>query len=405
MKLNKRTIAQVDVKGKFVFMRVDFNVPLRDGQIADDRRIRLSLDSIRNVIGRGGRLILASHLGRPAGIGPERGLSLAPCAARLAELLPPTTNVKLAPDCVGDAVEDMVLEMDDGDVLLLENLRFHHGEKARDPGFAAQLASLAEVYCHESFGTAHRKDASMIAVPEEMGTHGAPRVAGVLLAHEVDVLSEAFDKPRHPFVALLGGAKVSDKLVAIENVMKRVDTVLIGGGMAYTFLLGQGLTVGGSLVDSDSAAKSAQLLRQAEKSNTRVLLPSDHLCGQRISDDAQTKVSNQAIPSGWKGLDIGPKTLQQFNGEIAKAKTIYWNGPMGAFEHEPFAGGTRTLAEVIALATSQHGLTSIIGGGDSASAVLQSGLTDQMSHVSTGGGASLHMLEGHKFHSVELLDA
>lgn len=404
MKLNKRTVAQVDVKGKFVFMRVDFNVPLKDGQITDDRRIRLSLDSIRSVIGRGGRLILASHLGRPEGIGPEEGLSLAPCAARLAELLPPNTNVKLAPDCIGDAVEDMVLEMDDGDVLLLENLRFHHGEKARDPSFAAQLASLAEVYCHESFGTAHRKDASMIAVPEEMGTHGAPRVAGVLLAHEIDVLSEAFDKPRHPFVTLLGGAKVSDKLVAIENVMKRVDTVLIGGGMAYTFLLGQGLTVGDSLVDSDSAAKSTQLLRQAEKNNTRVLLPADHLCGQQISDDAQTKVFNQAIPGGWKGLDIGPKTLQQFNGEIAKAKTIYWNGPMGAFEHEPFAGGTRTLAEIIALATSQHGLTSIIGGGDSASAVLQSGLTDQMSHVSTGGGASLHMLEGHKFHSVELLD-
>lgn len=404
MKLDKKTIADVDVKGKVVFMRVDFNVPLKDGQITDDRRIRLSLDSMLSVIKRGGRLILASHLGRPEGIGPEHGLSLAPCRARLEELLPPKTPVKLAPDCVGGAVEDMVLEMNDGDVLLLENLRFHQGEKARDPSFASQLASLAEIYCHESFGTAHRKDASMIAVPEEMGTHGAPRVAGFLLCHEIDVLSDAFDKPRRPFVAILGGAKVSDKLAAIGNVMKRADTVLIGGGMAYTFLVAQGSTVGDSLVDRDSVGESGKLVRRAEKGDDRLLLPSDHLCAQQIADHAEPKLLKQAIPSGWKGLDIGPKTLQQFTGEIAKAKTVYWNGPMGAFEHKPFEGGTRTLAEVIALATSQQSLTSIIGGGDSASAVLQFGLADQMTHVSTGGGASLHMLEGHKFHSVELLD-
>jgi len=404
MKLNKKTIADVDVKGTIVFMRVDFNVPLKDGQITDDRRIRLSLDSIRSVIDRGGRLILASHLGRPTGIGPEDGLSLAPCAVRLVELLPPNTNVKLAPDCIGGAVEDMVLTMDDGDVLLLENLRFHHGEKDREPGFAAQLASLADVYCHESFGTAHRKDASMIAVPEQMGRHGAPCVAGFLLVHEIDMLSEAFEKPRHPFVAVIGGAKVSDKLVAIRNVLERADTVLIGGGLAYTFLLGKGLTVGDSLVDPDSVDKSTQLLGQAKKAGVRVLLPSDYVCGQRIADNAASKVFQQAIPSGWKGLDIGPETLRQFTGEIAKAKTVYWNGPMGVFEYKPFAEGTRTLAEVIALATSQQGLTSIIGGGDSASAVFQFGLTDQVSHVSTGGGASLHMLEGHKFHSVELLD-
>lgn len=404
MKLKKKTIADVNVKGKVVFMRVDFNVPLKDGKVTDDRRIRLSLDSILSVIKRGGRLILASHLGRPEGIGPEAGLSLAPCKACLEELLPPKTQVKLAPDCVGGAVEDMVLEMNDGEVLLLENLRFHHGEKARDSSFASQLASLAEIYCHESFGTAHRKDASMIAVPEEMGTHGAPRVAGFLLLHEIDVLSDAFDKPRSPFVAVLGGAKVSDKLAAIGNVMKRVDTVLIGGGMAYTFLLGQGSTVGDSLVDPDSVKKSGELVSRAEKNDERLLLPSDHICGQEITDHAKSKEYKHAIPSGWKGLDIGPKTLQQFTGEIAKAKTVYWNGPMGAFEHEPFEGGTRALAEVIALATTQHGLISIIGGGDSASAAFQFGLADRMSHVSTGGGASLHMLEGHKFHSVELLD-
>jgi len=261
MKLKKKTIANVNVTAKTVFMRVDFNVPLEDGQITDDRRIRLALDSIRSVVNRGGRLILASHLGRPKGIGPEEGLSLAPCAARLSELLP-NIRVRLAPDCIGGAVDDMVLDMNDRDVLVLENLRFHQGEKARDAGFAAQLAALAEIYCQESFGTAHRKDASMIAVPEEMGLHGAPRVAGFLLVREIEVLSEAFDDPRHPFVAILGGAKVSDKLTAIENVLKRVDAVLIGGGMAYTFLMGQDSTVGDSLGDPDSVDKSAKLLRR-----------------------------------------------------------------------------------------------------------------------------------------------
>jgi len=403
MKLKKKTIANVNVTAKTVFMRVDFNVPLEDGQITDDRRIRLALDSIRSVVNRGGRLILASHLGRPKGIGPEEGLSLAPCAARLSELLP-NIRVRLAPDCIGGAVDDMVLDMNDRDVLVLENLRFHQGEKARDAGFAAQLAALAEIYCQESFGTAHRKDASMIAVPEEMGLHGAPRVAGFLLVREIEVLSEAFDDPRHPFVAILGGAKVSDKLTAIENVLKRVDAVLIGGGMAYTFLMGQDSTVGDSLVDPDSVDKSAKLLRRTEKGGAKLLLPLDHVCGQELSERTPTRTCNHAIPSGWKGLDIGPKTLQQFTGVIANAKTVYWNGPMGAFEKQPFATGTRDLAEVIALATRQHGLTSIIGGGDSASAVLQFGLADEMTHVSTGGGASLHMLEGHNFHSVELLD-
>jgi 3-phosphoglycerate kinase len=403
MELNKKTIANVDVKGKTVLMRVDFNVPLEDGEITDDRRIQLSLESIRSVINRGGRLVLASHLGRPKGIGPEDDYSLAPCADRLSELLP-NTRVTLAPDCIGDAVDDMVLNLDDGDVLLLENLRFHHGEKDRDLGFAAQLAALAEIYCHESFGTAHRKDASMIAVPDEMARHGAPRVAGFLLVREIQVLSEAFDKPRRPFIAILGGAKVSDKLVAIDNVLKRVDTVLIGGGMAYTFLAGQGAAVGSSLVEPDFADKSVQLIRRAEKTSAKLLLPLDHVCGDEISDGASAKVFDHSIPSGWMGLDIGPKTVSQFTGAIANAKTIYWNGPVGAFEAKPFARGTRTLADVIALATAQHGATSIVGGGESAAAVVQFGVADRMTHVSTGGGASLHMLEGHKFHSVESLD-
>jgi len=308
MGMNKKTIVNVDVKGKTVLMRVDFNVPLEDGKIADDLRIQLSLESIRSVVNRGGRLVLASHLGRPKGIGPEDGYSLAPCADRLRELLP-KTRVTLAPDCIGDAVDDMVLNLNDGDVLLLENLRFHHGEKDRDPSFAAQLAALAEVYCHESFGTAHRKDASMIAVPEEMVRHGAPRVAGFLLIREIQALSEAFDNPRRPFIAILGGAKISDKLAAIDNVRKRVDTVLVGGGMAYTFLMGQGAAVGSSLVEPEFADKSVQLTGRAEKAGTKLLLPMDHVCGEQISDKSPAKVFDHSIPSGWMGLDIGPKTV------------------------------------------------------------------------------------------------
>lgn len=403
MPRGKKTIDHVDVLGKTVLMRVDYNVPLRDGEIVDDRRIVLTLDSIHSVLHRGGRLLLASHLGRPKGIGPEPAFSLAPCAARLRELLG-SVSVRLAPDCVGGAVEDMVLEMNGGDVVMLENLRFHQGEKNRDLEFAAELAGLAEIYCHESFGTAHRKDASMIAVPEAIGRHGGSRVAGFLLEREINHLAEAFDEPRRPFVAILGGAKVSDKIASIENLLPRVDAVLIGGAMAYTILRGLDVNVGSSLVESSFAKQAAQLVKRAAQAGTRLLLPVDHVCAQQLDEQAVAKVFEHAIPDGWLGLDVGPKTLQQYMGEIAKAKTIYWNGPLGAFEYDPFAEGTRSLAQVIALATTRNQATSIIGGGDSAAAVVECGLTGQMTHVSTGGGASLHMLEGHRFSSVDLLD-
>lgn len=403
MTANRRSIDQVDVKGKTVLMRVDYNVPIQDGKIADDRRIRLTLDSVRSVVNRGGRLLLASHLGRPQGIGPEDHLSLAPCAERLQEMLP-KQRVTLAPDCVGDAVETMVLDMQDRDVLMLENLRFHQGEKDRDPGFASRLAGLADVYCHESFGTAHRKDASVLAVPETMSRNGCPCVAGFLLLREIEQLTQAFENPARPFVAVLGGSKVSDKLSAIENVIPRVDAIVIGGAMAYTFLVGQKVAVGASKVEKDFVAAAAGLLKQAEQSDTRILLPVDHVCAQELSAKADTQVTSHAVSEGWMGLDIGPKSTQLFTGQIATAKTIYWNGPVGAFEIDPFAQGTRMLAEVIALATNQHHATSIIGGGDSASAVVQFGLDEQMTHVSTGGGASLCMLEGRRLHSVETLD-
>ena len=403
MTFGKRTIADINVKGKTVLMRVDFNVPLENGAIADDRRIVLTLDSIRSVIRRGGRVVLASHLGRPAGLGPEPLLSLAPCADRLRELLP-KTRITLAPDCVGDVVEGLVVDLDDGDVLLLENLRFHHGEQERDPGFAAQLAELGEIYCQESFGTAHRKDASMIAVPELMGQRGGPRVAGLLLRREIEQLTAAFENPGRPFLAVLGGAKVSDKLTAIENIAKRVDAILIGGAMAYTFLLGQGVSVGTSPVEQQFVSRSAQMLERLEKSGVKTLLPVDHVGARELSDQVKPEVFNHGIPDGRVGLDIGPRTVQQFSGIIANAKTIYWNGPMGVFERKPFENGTRTLAEVIAMHSRQHGATSIIGGGDSAAAVTRFGLSEDVTHISTGGGASLHLLEGHAFHSVELLD-
>ncbi len=400
---SKKTIDHVNVLGKTVLMRVDFNVPIHHGRITDDRRIVLTLDSIRSVLRRGGRLLLASHLGRPRGIGPEPEFSLAPCAARLRELMPDVA-VQMAPDCIGDTVEGMVLELDDGAVLMLENLRFHQGEKNRDLAFAAELASLAEVYCHESFATAHRKDASMIAVPEEIGRHGGARVAGFLLEREINRLGEAFENPRRPFVAILGGAKVSDKISSIENLLNRVDAVLIGGAMAYTILRGLDVNVGSSRVESQFVAQAGQLVKRAEQIGTRLLLPVDHVCAQQLDEKAATKVFEHAIPEGWMGLDIGPKTIQQYLGVIAKARTIYWNGPMGAFEYDAFAEGSRSLAQVIAMATTQNQATSIIGGGDSAAAVVECGLVDKMTHVSTGGGASLHMLEGHRFSSVDLLD-
>ena len=399
----KKTIADIDVKGKRVFMRVDFNVPLEAGKITDDRRIQAALESIKSVLSRGGSLILASHLGRPEGKGYEEAFSLKPCADRLGELL--GKPVAFAPDCVGDEVKKMAAALKEGDVLLLENVRFHKAEKKGNANHAAQMAELADIYCNDAFGTAHRDEATMVAVPTLMKAKGKPAVVGFLMQKEIQYLSEAISSPKRPFVAILGGAKVSDKIVAITNLLEKVDSVLIGGAMAYTFMLAQGKGVGGSRGEKDKVKEAEQIIAAAGRSKANLILPVDHVCGKALTSNTETKVCGETIDEGWLGLDIGPRTVSLYAAEIAKANTVVWNGPMGAFETKPFHIGTQRIATELAEATRDHGATTIIGGGDSAAAVEQFGLADKVSHVSTGGGASLEMLEGKKFNSVELLDA
>ncbi len=399
----KKTIADVDVKGKRVLMRVDFNVPLEEGKITDDRRIRMATESIRSVVERGGRLILASHLGRPEGKGPEPEFTLKPCAARLSELL--GKPVGFVEDCIGPKVQTAVEKLRDGDVLLLENLRFHKGEKKGDPAFAQQLASIADIYCNDAFRTAHRDDASMTAVPQALApTAGKSRVAGFLLQKEIQYLTDVIAHPKRPFVAVLGGAKVSDKITAITNLLDKVDAILIGGAMAYTLMLAQQKKVGKSLVEPDRVKDACAILEKAGRSSAQLLMPVDHVCGKALSSATPTKVCVEEIDDEWIGLDIGPRTINMYTDQIARAKTIVWNGPMGAFETEPFDVGTKKIAQAIADATQKNGAVSIIGGGDSAAAIEQFGLADKVSHVSTGGGASLEMLEGKKFNSVAQLD-
>jgi len=399
----RQTIDKINVQGKRVLMRVDFNVPIDDGgAITDDRRIRLALPSIRSVIDRGGRLILMSHLGRPDGKGFEPDGSLNPVAARLRELLPSATITLAGKDCVDAEAAAAVGSIKDGQIVILENLRFNPGEKKGDPGFAAKLAAFGDIYCNDAFGTAHRNDASMFAVPKAMA--GKPRVAGLLLERELKYLSDSLNAPAKPFVAVLGGAKVSDKLGALSNLMGKVDTILVGGAMAYTFLKALGHTVGTSLVQLGLLEKAQEIIDDAAASHTDLILPLDHVCGKQLTHMSPVKVTQgQDIEEGWMGLDIGTKTADRFAEVILKAKTIVWNGPVGAFEIEPFRVGTKLVAEAIAAATARGGV-SIVGGGDTAAAVELFGLDDQMSHVSTGGGASLEMLEGKKFDSVELLD-
>ncbi len=396
----KKTIADVDVKGKRVLMRVDFNVPLENGRITDDRRIRMALETIRSVIDRGGRLILMSHLGRPEGTGFEAKFSLKPAAERLSEIL--GKPVPLAGDCIGEEPKKLAAALRDGDVMMLENLRFHKAEKKGDPQFAAQIAALAEIYCNDAFGTCHRDDASMVAVPQAMA--GKPRVSGFLVEKEIRYLSEAIEHPRRPFVAVLGGAKVSDKILAIENLLTRVDAILVGGAMAYTFLAAEHKSVGRSLVEDDRIKDARRIIDAAAKSPAKLMLPVDHICGQEISHNTLTVISKEVIPDGWMGLDIGPRTVTLYASLIEHARTVIWNGPMGAFEVPPFDVGTKEIALAVTRATLLHEATTIIGGGDSAAALEQFKLADNVTHVSTGGGASLEMLEGKKFNSVELLD-
>ncbi|MEM8835704.1 MAG: phosphoglycerate kinase [Planctomycetota bacterium] len=401
----KLTIDKVDVASMRVLMRVDFNVPIKDGVITDDRRIRAALPSIISVLERGGRVVLMSHLGRPAGEGHEPEFSLEPVAKRLTELLGDTLRGDVSfpsHDCVDGATTAAVNMLADGEALLLENLRFHKAEKKGDDAFAAHLASYGDVYCNDAFGTCHRPHASMVGVPHAM--KGKPRCCGFLVAKEIEYLSETLREPRKPFVVVLGGAKVSDKLPAIEFLVPRADAILVGGAMAYTFLKAQGVNVGASRVEEDRLEDARRAIELASDKGCDLLLPSDHLCSTKFHEtDGDHKTCTGSIDDGFMGLDIGPDTRLKYQSVLRDAKTIVWNGPMGVFEWEMFAGGTKDVGIAIVEATTNHA-TSIVGGGDSAAAAEQFGIASELSHVSTGGGASLEMLSGKAFESVDLLD-
>ena len=391
----KLSIDHVDAAGKTVLMRVDFNVPLDDRQeITDDRRIEMALPSIHSVLTRGGKLVLMSHLGRPGGTGYEKQFSLEPVAQRLGEKL--GQKVIYAADTIGEDAKAKVLALKSGDCLMLENLRFNKGEKKGDVDFAAGIAKFGDIYCNNAFGTCHRSDASMVAVPQAM--EGKPRCVGHLVAREIQYLSDLIDAPDRPFVAIVGGKKVSDKINVIENLLKICDRVLIGGAMAYTFALAKGGSVGKSFIEQDRVELAGKLL---EAGGDKLVLPSDTHCGDDFSSECnKTVVPAGQIPAEFEGLDIGPETATNYAAVVADAKTVVWNGPMGVFELPPFDEGTKKVAQAIA----DSDATSIIGGGDSAAAIQQLGFAEKVTHVSTGGGASLAMLEGQKFVAVELLD-
>ena len=397
----KKNIQSVEVAGKRVLIRVDFNVPIENGQITDDRRIRSAIPTIKSVIDRGGRAILCSHLGRPEGTGYQAEDSLAPCARKLSELIGKPVAFP-SKDCVDADSAAAVSNAKNGEIVLLENLRFHKAEKKGDPAFASKLAAYAEIYCNDAFGTCHRPDASMVAVPKAVGSR--PKVVGFLVEKEIKYLSEALKSPAKPFVVVLGGAKVSDKMAAIENLLPKASAIVVGGAMAYTFLAAMGSKVGTSKVETDRLADAKRAIDLAKSLKAELLLPTDHVCATEFSENAKdVQVFEGAIKDGCMGLDIGPKTQASYGAALRKAKTIVWNGPMGVFEWERFSAGTKAVASAIVDAT-KAGATSIVGGGDSAAAVEQFGVAEKISHVSTGGGASLEMLEGKAFESVAVLD-
>jgi phosphoglycerate kinase len=390
--VNKLSISDLDLAGKRVFMRVDFNVPLADGKITNDTRIQAALPSIRYVLEKSGRLILASHLGRPKGK-PEPKYSLKPVAARLGELL--GTPVQFAPDCVGEQVEKMAAALKPGEVLLLENLRFHAEEEKNDPAFSRQLASLCDVYINDAFGAAHRAHASTAGIVQYV----KQAAAGFLMQKEIEALHHALAKAERPYVAIVGGAKISDKIELIENFTSIADTILIGGAMAYTFLRAKGIETGKSLVEADKLELAKELMTKASQKNVALELPIDHVVAPGLdSSDAQV-TSVQKTPPDRMGLDIGPETVRRYSDIIRTAKTIVWNGPMGVFENPKFAQGTFAIARAVAEANA----FSIVGGGDSAAAVAQSGVESKITHISTGGGASLEFLSGQKLPGVEAL--
>ncbi len=399
-KMAKKTVRDVDFQGKKVLMRVDFNVPIADGEITDDTRIRAALPTIKYVMENGADgLILMSHLGRPKGEKkPE--FSLAPVADYLAKLV--DVPVCMAPDVIGDDVDKMAKELGAGQILVLENTRFYPEEEGKkctaeeQNAFAQKLAALADVFVNDAFGTAHRRHASTAAVCDYMEVN----VAGLLLEKEIEYLGNAVRNPQHPFVAVVGGAKVSGKLEVLRNMMESVDAFLIGGGMAYTFLKAQGFEIGNSLVENELLDTALATMKAAEAAGVKFMLPVDHVVADKFDAEANTKLVTDAVPEGWMALDVGPETAKAYAAEIAGAKTVVWNGPMGCFEMAPFAKGTMDVCKAIA----DSDAVSIIGGGDSVSAVNKSGLADKMSHISTGGGASLEFLEGKELPGVVALD-
>ncbi|MDQ0157073.1 phosphoglycerate kinase [Robertmurraya andreesenii] len=382
--MNKKSVKDVELKGKVVFCRVDFNVPMKDGQITDETRIRAAIPTIQYLVDHGAKVLLASHLGRPKGQVVEE-MRLTPVAKRLSELL--GKDVKKVDEAYGEAVKAEVAKLNEGDVLLLENVRFYPGEEKNDPELAKAFAELADLYVNDAFGAAHRAHASTEGI-----AHHLPAVSGLLMEKELDVLGKALSNPERPFTAIIGGAKVKDKIGVIDNLLEKVDNLIIGGGLAYTFVKAQGHEIGQSLLEEDKIDLAKEFMKKAEEKGVKFYMPVDAVIADEFSEDANTKVVPiEEIPADWQALDIGPKTAEIYSQVIQDSKLVIWNGPMGVFEMNKFAGGTRAVAEALAEANDTY---SVIGGGDSAAAVEKFHLADRMSHISTGGGASLEFMEG-----------